>query len=609
MKRYAAGIDVGNATTEAALGCVDENGLLQAVVSGISGTTGLKGTKENKRGILHALSDACSKLGICLKDINALYLNEATPVIGDFAMETITETIITESTMIGHNPDTPGGLGLGVGISIRLEELPGADRTKNYIVLVDDGFSFDEAALQMNQALEQGCKIVGAIVQKDDGVLIANRVKNIIPVIDEVRLIENIPLGALCAVEVAAKGATVERLSNPYGIAGIFSLSPEETEHVIFVAKALIGSRSAVVLKTPKGQVEERIIPAGEIIFCGEHYEKSVAVDAGAEAVMEAQEKVGVLLDVKGSAGTNVGGMLSSIKATMAQITGQQQDTIRIQDILAVDTMASQSVAGAMAGEYTMEHSVAIAAMVKTHKLNMEQLASEVTEAAGILASIGGVEGDMAARGALTTPGTDTPICIVDIGAGSTDACYFDKDGYKRTVHLAGAGDMVSAMICSELGLDSIEEAENIKKYRLAKAESLFYIRYEDGSVEFFQKPLESRLFARVAIVRDGELIPLETRHSMERIRQVRREVKQKVLVENALRALKKVSPTGRLYGLSHVVLLGGSSLDFELANMLTEALSHYGITAGKGDVRGCEGPRNAVATGLLLSALEEEHG
>ncbi|WP_410779831.1 hypothetical protein, partial [Klebsiella quasipneumoniae] len=27
--------------------------------------------------------------------------NEATPVIGDVAMETITETIITESTMIG----------------------------------------------------------------------------------------------------------------------------------------------------------------------------------------------------------------------------------------------------------------------------------------------------------------------------------------------------------------------------------------------------------------------------------------------------------------------------------------------------------------------------
>ena len=35
-------------------------------------------------------------------------------MIGDVAMETITETIITESTMIGHNPQTPGGVGVGM---------------------------------------------------------------------------------------------------------------------------------------------------------------------------------------------------------------------------------------------------------------------------------------------------------------------------------------------------------------------------------------------------------------------------------------------------------------------------------------------------------------
>ncbi|WP_228741519.1 hypothetical protein, partial [Klebsiella quasipneumoniae] len=46
-----------------------------------------------------------------LSDISLIRINEATPVIGDVAMETITETIITESTMIGHNPKTPGGVG------------------------------------------------------------------------------------------------------------------------------------------------------------------------------------------------------------------------------------------------------------------------------------------------------------------------------------------------------------------------------------------------------------------------------------------------------------------------------------------------------------------
>lgn len=50
-----------------------------------------------------------------MSDVSRIYLNEAAPVIGDVAMETITETIITESTMIGHNPQTPGGVGVGVG--------------------------------------------------------------------------------------------------------------------------------------------------------------------------------------------------------------------------------------------------------------------------------------------------------------------------------------------------------------------------------------------------------------------------------------------------------------------------------------------------------------
>ncbi len=49
------------------------------------------------------------KVGINVSDISLIRINEATPVIGDVAMETITETIITESTMIGHNPKTPGG--------------------------------------------------------------------------------------------------------------------------------------------------------------------------------------------------------------------------------------------------------------------------------------------------------------------------------------------------------------------------------------------------------------------------------------------------------------------------------------------------------------------
>ena len=61
------------------------------------------------------LRKRCSRIGMPLEKLDLVRLNEAAPVIGDTAMETITETIITESSMIGHNPATPAGAGEAVG--------------------------------------------------------------------------------------------------------------------------------------------------------------------------------------------------------------------------------------------------------------------------------------------------------------------------------------------------------------------------------------------------------------------------------------------------------------------------------------------------------------
>ena len=76
-------------------------------------------------------------------------------------------------------------------------------------------------------------------------------------------------MGMLSAVEVVEPGQVVSQLSNPYGIATVFELSPEETKNIVPIARALIGNRSAVVIKTPAGDVKERVIPAGSIIVMG----------------------------------------------------------------------------------------------------------------------------------------------------------------------------------------------------------------------------------------------------------------------------------------------------------------------------------------------------
>ena len=605
MIKYVAGVDVGNATTETAIGEIEDGKLIRCV-SGISDTTGIKGTKENLQGIKLSLKDAAAKLGIDYKDLGLIRVNEATPVIGDFAMETITETVITESTLIGHNPNTPGGIGFGIGKTKLITELEGADKNEDYIVVVFGNIDFVDVARIINDNVKNGYKIEGAILKNDDGVLVNNRLDRKIPIVDEVEMIERVPLGMSCAVEVAPFGSCIDLLSNPYGIATAFELNTEETKRIVPIAKALIGTRSAVVIKTPSGEIKERKIPAGEILIHGEHRTHYAPVDNGAQEIMEIVYKAGYIKDVTGAAGTNVGGMFENVRQEMANLTEQDVKDVFIKDILAVDTIVPNEIRGNLAKEFAMEKAVGIAAMVKTKKLHMERLARTLSEEISIPINIGGVEGDMAVRGALTTPGTEKPLLVLDIGAGSTDACLMEENGCTKSIHLAGAGNMVTMLIDAELGLDDIRMAEDIKKYPLVKVESLYHIRHEDGSVQFFQEKIDSSLFARVVIMKPEGWIAVKTKKPLEKIRQVRREAKQKVLIQNILRALRMVSTTGNITEFEHVVLVGGASMDFELGNMVTDALSYYGIVSGKANVRKTEGPRNAVATGLLMAYIEE---
>ena len=409
-----------------------------------------------------------------------------------------------------------------------------------------------------------------------------------------------------CAVEVSEPGSCIEFLSNPYGIATVFGLNASETKQIVHIAKALIGNRSAVVIKTPEGEVKERRIPAGEIIVDNGSRKYTAPVDRGSREIMEVVRKARNIEDVTGTKGTNVGGMLEKVRKEMADLTEQDYNSVFIKDIMAVDTIVPKEVRGNLANEFAMEKAVGIAAMVKTEKLHMERLAAAVSAELGVKVEIGGVEGSMAVRGALTTPGTEKPLLVVDIGAGSTDACLLDKENKSRPVHLAGAGNMVTMLINAELGLDDFKLAEEIKKYPLAKVESLYHIRHEDGTAQFFEEAIDSKMFARTVVLKPTGWKPVNTKQNLEKIRAVRREAKEKVLINNIIRALEKVSVTGNITEFEHVVLVGGSSLDFELGNMVTDALTYYGIISGKANVRETEGPRNAVATGLLLSYLEE---
>ena len=608
---YIAGVDIGNSTTEVCIGEVTGNGNLTFLTSASCPTTGTKGTVENVYSVKNALKLAMSRIGRETSDIDLVRLNEAAPVIGDTAMETLTETVITDSSMIGHNPSTPAGAGQAVGEILLIGNISRGVPGTPYILAASADHSYEEVAAVVNQYgsgsdRPGGIDIAGIILQADEAVLVENRIRKKVPIIDEVRRIDRLPDGVPAAIEVALPGQTVRMLSNPYGIATLLGLNAEETRTVTPIAKSLIGKRSAVVLKTPGGNIHENILPAGEIYFHGDR-NITINLDEGADKIMAAAADAGDIRDISGQPDTNVGNMLSRIRTGMSELDKSAEADIRITDILAVDTLAPVLISGALAGETCLEKAVGIAAMVKTQKLPMQEIADRLKTELGTEVKVAGVEAVMASLGALTTPGTKLPLAILDMGGGSTDAAIISDDGHVTMTHQAGAGELVSMLIQTELGLSDRHIAEQIKKYPLAKVESLFHMRMENGQMTFVDDSIDPRFFGRVVLLTESGLIRIEEEIPMEKIVQVRREAKRKVFVTNAFRALRKVAPEHNLRNISTVVLVGGSAEDFEIPEMLMEAFTDYRIVCGRGNIRGSEGPRNAVATGLVLSYVGEQ--
>ncbi len=600
---YIAGVDIGNSTTEVCIGEVSASGKVTFLSGASCPTTGTKGTIENVASVKSALKLAMDKIGREISDIDLVRLNEAAPVIGDTAMETLTETVITDSSMIGHNPSTPAGAGQAAGRTLLIENISAAQPDTDYILVASAKHSYEEVAATVNWY--SNLRIVGIILQADEAVLVENRLERKIPIIDEVRRIEKLPDGVPGAIEVALAGQTIRMLSNPYGIATLLGLNAEETRMVTPIAKSLIGKRSAVVLKTPGGNVHENVLPAGEIYFYGDQ-NITISLDEGAERIMAAVSDAGNVRDISGQPDTNVGNMLSRIRTGMSSLDKSREADIRITDILAIDTLAPVLVSGALAGETCLEKAVGIAAMVRTQKLPMQEIAEHLTAELGIRVKVAGVEAVMASLGALTTPGTRLPLAILDMGGGSTDAAVISEDGKTVMTHQAGAGELVSMLIQTELGLSDRHVAEQVKRYPLAKVESLFHMRMENGQMIFVDESIDPRFFGRVCLLTEEGMIRIEEEIPMEKIVQVRREAKRKVFVTNAFRALQKVAPEHKLKNISTIVLVGGSAEDFEIPEMLTEAFADYRIVCGRGNIRGTEGPRNAVATGLVLSYLGE---
>ena len=149
--KLVAGIDIGNATTESSIG--PHRGRSR----GLSGQRnrphhGHQGDPPEHQRHLSLPDQRLGEGRAGAQGAVGGAPERSRPRHRRWAMETITETIITESTMIGHNPATPGGMGVGVGETVLITELEQAPVGRDYIAVVPGTVDFEVAARLINRA-------------------------------------------------------------------------------------------------------------------------------------------------------------------------------------------------------------------------------------------------------------------------------------------------------------------------------------------------------------------------------------------------------------------------------------------------------------------------
>jgi hypothetical protein len=553
-----AGVDVGNSTTEIVVARVEPGAEPAWLFVDRVPTTGPKGSAACVPGVANLLGRAERRLG---ERPHLLLLAELHPVESELVELSRREELALGRTAIARpSSETPSGVGVSAGTLTPLAALSNEPAPGPVVVLVAD-VDFDAAAAALREARTRGWIIAGAIVERDDAVLIGNRFDRALPIVDEVADVDRLPLGALAAVEVAEPGGSVEHLADPLRLGVLLGFGPDEARAARHASRAVAGHRAAIVVKAPTADaVAGKARKAGITLVGADGVER--LLDERAEP-----PPPGEVVAMRGSAG-NRNGLLDVVW--------------RLLPVPPDDP--------GFARRLSVRRELALAVLAKGDGGGLlESLAGLCSNGARVVAR----EADASLLGASTTPSAGKAPFVVDLGGGTVD---LHRAG--TAVSTAGAGDLVTRICSAVLGCD-VSLAEWAKRRRSARVETPFSLHHEDGSRTFLGEPAPAAALARLCLLDGGALVPLPAPLAPEVWRDLRRRAKRAVIARNVRRAIEALDgvPRGEL-----VMLVGGSACDGEVVDAVAVELADLDVAVARGDVLGRHGPRAAVAVGLVLA-------
>jgi Diol dehydratase reactivase ATPase-like domain/DD-reactivating factor swiveling domain len=549
-----AGVDVGNATTEVVM--VSRGEILGA---GRVPTRGRKGSDGSLRGAAALVRRLERQLGGAAAEARLAPLR---------AVETSVVTVPDSAAPVGRlrvlaaGVRTPGGTGACVGPPLSLAD-PGP-RDGPVVAVVPPGLRYDEAAARLRALLAAGTRIGAVLVAGDEGVLVANRLPGMLPVIDQVDA-DAATACQLLAVEVRPPGHTLRLLADPVALGARLGLRDREAGDAAIVGRALADHANAVV-----GLLAAPATP--EVL---------------AEPwVMTAEDGC---LPLRAACALLPGWPVGAVR----RFGPGAAAGVEVDDLFAVDLAAAAEAATARQG--STGRAVLVASLSRTGE---EQAAAVLGGLLDMPVHSPVTEPAAARLGALTTPGAREDAVVVDLGAGTIDV--IGADATAPSVVAAGAGELLTAAVAEMLGIPRAA-ADWAKRGPCVRVDGGQRFEAEDGSRGFLDVPAPASAAGMLAVDGPGGWLPFDRHHGPGEWRAIRLRLKLAVLAANFRRAVRTLGQDP-----AQVLVVGGPAGDEELLGVIARMLPD-GVAVGRGDVGGiCAGEplghRYAVALGLALA-------
>ncbi|MGV0813470.1 diol dehydratase reactivase ATPase-like domain-containing protein [Mycolicibacterium boenickei] len=558
-----AGVDIGNSTTEVAIGRLRGPDLgATPVVADRVATVGIKGGLES----IKAAADLVHRLELeCGQHVDAVIVAELAPapVVDASWPRRKPDAGLPVDILDVPDAATCTGVGAFAGCYVRLDELDSAAADEPLVIGIDSAWDFADAARELAAAQDREFNIVGVLVEKDEAVLIGNRTSLACPTIDTVPL-SGITQGALVVGESAPRGNGVSRLADPVFLAHSLHLEPGFIPALLPLTRHFASVSAAVVVKTDAEPDTHEHQAIGEIAWQDSHAQQRMLLPASADVLARAVPP-GRVTSLTATSGTPLSAALNACPGG-------------VRDIAALDLSAAEAVPLAL---------LASAAPV-------DDVCAAFAEIVMRPVFIGGAEARAGWIGAHSTPGLPREVVVIDIGAGTLDVITSDD-----SVAVAGAGDLITAGVALSLSI-STTLAENAKMHPAVRVETPHLIAREDGVREFPDGPVPGSSVGRLSLVTvHGDLVPLGSRLAPETWHRERLGIKATVLERGLLRARRVLH--GGFADDALLLLAGGGAEDAELVTAAAR-FAHLGQVA-IADVAGRFGPRCAVAWGLVLVA------